>query len=115
MRRPVLYAVAIVVVLLALGAPFLHVTWGGTDATALPSGRRVPAVVTEALNRDFPGNPTAPIESVVRFTGPVAGSPARRPRSPPYLTRLQHVPGVTGGADHRGARRHRPDRPALWP
>ncbi|HEY2691011.1 MAG TPA: MMPL family transporter [Streptosporangiaceae bacterium] len=95
MRRPVLYAVPIVVVLLALGAPFLRVTWGGTDATALPSGAG-PRVVTEALNRDFPGNPTAPIESVVTFTGPVAGSPARQAALASYLTRLQHVPGVTG-------------------
>ena len=40
MRRPVLYAVPIVVVLLALGSPFLRVTWGGTDATVLPAGAR---------------------------------------------------------------------------
>ena len=95
MRRPVLYAVPIVVVLLALGAPFLRVTWGGTDATALPSGAG-PRVVTEALNRDFPGNPTAPIESVVRFGGPVTGSPARQAGLASYATRLQQVPGVTG-------------------
>src|SRR5580698_10684196 len=48
MRRPVLYAVPIVVVLLALGSPFLRVTWGGTDATVLPAGS-APRVVTEAL------------------------------------------------------------------
>ncbi len=95
MRRPVLYAVPIVVVLLALGAPFLRVTWGGTDATALPSGAG-PRVVTEALNRDFPGNPTAPIESVVKFDGPVTASPARQAGLASYATRLQHVPGVTG-------------------
>ncbi len=94
MRRPVLYAVPIVVLLLALGAPFLRVTWGGTDATALPAGAG-PRVVTEALNRDFPGNPTAPIESVVKFGGPVAGSPARQAALASYVTRLQHVPGVT--------------------
>jgi len=95
MRRPVLYAIPIVVVLLALGAPFLRVTWGGTDATALPSGAG-PRVVTEALNRDFPGNPTAPIESVVRFTGPVEGSPARQAALASYVSGLEHVPGVTG-------------------
>jgi len=95
MRRPVLYAVPIVVVLLALGAPFLRVTWGGTDATALPSGAG-PRVATEALNRGFPGNPTAPIESVVKFDGPVTASPARQAGLASYATRLQHVPGVTG-------------------
>jgi trehalose monomycolate/heme transporter len=94
MRRPVLYAVPIVVVLLALGSPFLRVTWGGTDATVLPAGAE-PRVVTEALNRDFPGNPTAPIESVVQFGGPVAGSPARAAALAAYVSRLDHVPGVS--------------------
>jgi len=95
MRRPVLYAVPIVVVLLALGSPFLHVTWGGTDATVLPAGS-APRVVTEALNQDFPGNPTAPVESVVQFPGPVAGSPARATALAAYVSRLDHVPGVRG-------------------
>jgi uncharacterized membrane protein YdfJ with MMPL/SSD domain len=95
MRRPVLYAVPIVVVLLALGSPFLRVTWGGTDATVLP-GSAAPRVVTEALNRDFPGNPTAPIESVVQFPGPVAASPAREGALAAYVGRLGRVPGVTG-------------------
>jgi trehalose monomycolate/heme transporter len=95
MRRPVLYAVPIVIVLLALGSPFLRVTWGGTDATVLPAG--APArVVTEALNRDFPDNPTAPIESVVQFGGPVAGSPARGAQLAAYVGRLDRVAGVTG-------------------
>jgi RND superfamily putative drug exporter len=95
MRRPLLYAIPIVVVLLALGSPFLRVTWGGTDATALPAGA-APRLVTEALNRDFPGNPTAPIESVVRFAGPVAGAPARGAALAAYVSRLGHAPGVSG-------------------
>ncbi len=76
MRRPVLYAVPIVAVLLLLGSPFLRITWGGTDATVLPASAPQ-RVVTEALNRDFPGNPTTPIESVVQFPDPVAGWPSR--------------------------------------
>jgi trehalose monomycolate/heme transporter len=95
MRRPVAYAAVIVVVLLALGAPFLHVSWGGTDARVLPASAG-PRVVTEALNRDFPGNVTAPIESAVQFSGPVAGSPARRAELAGYLTSLRHVAGVSG-------------------
>jgi trehalose monomycolate/heme transporter len=66
MRRPVVYTTVIVVGLLALGSPFLRIAWGGTDATVLPASA-TPRLVTEALNRDFPDNPTAPIESVVRF------------------------------------------------
>src|SRR5260370_25704722 len=76
MRRPWVYAIPIVVVLLALGSPFLRVAWGGTDATALPAG--APSrVVTQAPNRDFPRHPTAPIGSRVPFSAPRAGPPAR--------------------------------------
>jgi trehalose monomycolate/heme transporter len=89
MRRPLVYATAIVVVLLALALPFLHISWGGTDARALPAGAQA-RVVTEAISKDFRGNPAAPIESVVRFGGPV------RPDSlAGYASRLSHVPGVT--------------------
>jgi len=95
MRRPVLYAVPIIVVLLGLGSPFLHVVWGGVDATVLPASA-APRVVTEALNTDFPGNPTAPIEAIVQFPGAIAGSPGRAAGLTAYVSRLDHVPGVTG-------------------
>jgi RND superfamily putative drug exporter len=94
MRRPVLYAVPIVLVLLGLGSPFLHVVWGGVDATALPASA-APRIVTDALNTDFPGNPTAPIEAIVQFPGAIAGSPARTAGLASYASRLDHVPGVT--------------------
>jgi trehalose monomycolate/heme transporter len=95
MRRPVAYASVIVVVLLALGSPFLKVSWGGTDARALPAAA-APRVVTETLARDFPGNVTAPIESLVSFAGPVAGSPAEQAQLGAYVHRLDHVAGVSG-------------------
>jgi trehalose monomycolate/heme transporter len=94
MRRPLLYAVPIVVLLLGLGSPFLHVVWGGVDATVLPASA-APHVVTDALNADFPGNPTAPIETIVSFGGPVSGSPARAAGLASYVSRLDRVPGVT--------------------
>jgi trehalose monomycolate/heme transporter len=95
MRRPLAYAAVILVVLLALGAPFLRVSWGGTDARALPATAQA-RVVTDALNRDFPGNPAAPIESLVRFPDPVAASAARQAELTGYVRRLSRVPGVTG-------------------
>ena len=95
MRRPVAYAATIVVVLLALGAPFLHVVWGGTDARVLPATAQA-RVVTEALSHDFAGNPTAPIESLVSFKGPIAGSPVRGGELTSYVHDLAKVPGVTG-------------------
>jgi trehalose monomycolate/heme transporter len=94
MRRPVLYAVPIVVLLLGLGSPFLKVVWGGVDATVLPAAA-APRIVTQALDTDFPGNPTAPIEAVVAFGGPVTGSPARAAGLASYASRLAHVPGIS--------------------
>ena len=95
MRRPVAYAAVIVVALLALGTPFLHVSWGGTDARDLPAGAEVRQVAQE-LTADFPGNASAPIESLVRFSGPVAASPARQGALAAYVRSVRHVPGVTG-------------------
>jgi uncharacterized membrane protein YdfJ with MMPL/SSD domain len=95
MRRPLAYAVVIVALLLALGSPFLHISWGGTDARALPAAAAA-RQVTDALNRDFPGNVTAPVESVVQFGGPVAHSAARQAELAEYLASLSRVPGVTG-------------------
>ena len=74
MRRPILYAVPIVVVLLGLASPFLKVVWGGVDATVLPASA-APRIVTEALNTDFPGNPRLP-------SRPSSSSPGRSPARP---------------------------------
>ena len=95
MRRPVLYVVVIVAGLAVLGSPFLRITWGGVDAQVLPAAA-APRVVTEALNRDFPGNVTNPIEAVIQFPGPVS-SAGRAGELAAYVSRLEHVPGVTGG------------------
>jgi trehalose monomycolate/heme transporter len=95
MRRPVAYAAVIVVVLVALGTPFLRVVWGGVDARVLPAAAQ-PHVVTEALGRDFPGNVTTPIESMVSFSGPVTGSRARASQLNTYVFELARIPGVSG-------------------
>jgi trehalose monomycolate/heme transporter len=101
MRRPVVFAGAIIVLLLALGAPFRAITWGGTDARALPAGS-APRMVAGALARDFPRNATTPVEVILRFPGPAAGVHPQALAG--YVTRLEHVPGViaaqvTGAAD----------------
>jgi trehalose monomycolate/heme transporter len=93
MRRPVAYIVVIVIALLALGSPFRSITWGGTDARALPASS-APHVVQDALARDFPANSTTPIEAVIRFSGPVS-TPAAHAALAAYVTRLDQVPGVT--------------------
>ena len=88
MRRPVAIAAVIVVVLLAVGAPFLRISWGGTDARVLPASSTV-RQVQDTLTSEFPANSTNPIEAVVTgVTGP--GQLAA------YTARVGAVPGVTG-------------------
>lgn len=93
MRRPLAVAGVIVVVLVLLGSPFLKIAWGGTDATVLPAGA-LPRIVTESLSRDFPGNPTAPIEVVIDMGGPIATSKARSSELASYTAKLGQLSGV---------------------
>ena len=88
MRRPLVYVTVITIALLALGAPFLRISWGGTDARTLPASSTI-RQVSEALDSEFPVNSTAPIEALV--TGPA--TPAQLAA---YLHRIDAVPGVTG-------------------
>ncbi|WP_030173160.1 MMPL family transporter [Spirillospora albida] len=88
MRRPVVYAVATVALLLALGAPFLRINWGGVDARVLPTGTEA-RVVAETLETRFPRNATSPIEAVVTGTSDRAAITA-------YGERLAALPGATG-------------------
>jgi RND superfamily putative drug exporter len=46
MRRPAVYASVIMIGLLALGAPFLRISWGGTDARTLPATSTIRHVIT---------------------------------------------------------------------
>jgi uncharacterized membrane protein YdfJ with MMPL/SSD domain len=88
MRRPVAYAAVIVVILLALGAPLARISWGGTDARALPAAS-VPRQVSEQLTSEFRANSTSPIEVVVTNV-------TSRPDLAPYIRRIDAIPGVTG-------------------
>ncbi|MFA1544904.1 MMPL family transporter [Actinomadura chokoriensis] len=90
MRRPVVYMVATVALLLALGAPFLRINWGGVDARVLPDGADARAVA-ETLETRFPRNATSPIEAVVTGTSDRTAIQA-------YGDRLAAVPGVTDAA-----------------
>ncbi len=88
MRRPVAFVAVIVIVLLALGAPFLRRSWGGTDARVLPTTSTV-RQVQDALTNEFAANSTSPIEVVV--TGVTNPAPLAA-----YTARIGAVPGVTG-------------------
>jgi RND superfamily putative drug exporter len=82
--------------LLVLGSPFLHITWGGVDAKVLPTGTEA-RVAAETLDRDFPRNATDPMQVVL------TGAPLTRGDLGAYANRLRQVPGVTG-ADVTGLR-----------
>jgi trehalose monomycolate/heme transporter len=89
MRRPLVYVTVITIALLALGAPFLRISWGGTDARTLPAASTI-RQVSEALDSEFPVNSTAPIEALITGAG---ASPAALAS---YLHRIDAIPGVTG-------------------
>ncbi|SHM94385.1 MMPL family transporter [Cryptosporangium aurantiacum] len=86
MRRPIVYAVGVLAVLLVAGAPFLRVEFGGIDARALPEGTES-RVVSEELDRDFVRNGQSPIEAIV-----TADSGALTQ----YVGAVRNVDGVTG-------------------
>lgn len=88
MRRPVAFAVGVAVVLVALGAPFLGIRFGGIDERALPPGAEA-RTVSAALDRGFAHPAPAPIDIVL--TGNVT-----RLELDSYLARLRGTSGVTG-------------------
>ena len=91
MRRPLAYVAVITIALLALGAPFLRISWGGTDARTLPAASTV-RQVSQALNSEFPVNSTAPIEALVTLPRTAGAATALGA----YLHRIDAVAGVTG-------------------
>jgi uncharacterized membrane protein YdfJ with MMPL/SSD domain len=84
MRRPVLYVVATVALLLAVASPFLGVNWGSVDYRVLPPD--TPAhVAAEKLNTDF---------GPERSTANVMLSGADQADVASYTSDLASVPGV---------------------
>jgi uncharacterized membrane protein YdfJ with MMPL/SSD domain len=87
MRRPAIFAVGVVVVLLALASPVLKMTFGGFDERVLPPGATV-REVTDRLADGFPGGKsTYPILVVVKDTTAEAAQT--------YASTVAQVPGVT--------------------
>lgn len=95
MRRPIAFAGITVVVLLALGAPFLNVRFGGTDERALPSGAEG-RVVSESLRQDFRAPTTAPVNVLIE-----GGDAATVQRFTERITALPEVKEDGVNADAR--------------
>ncbi|WP_433266840.1 MMPL family transporter [Actinosynnema sp. CS-041913] len=86
MKRPVLFALPIVGVLLALGAPFLGVKFGEVTEKVLPEGNSV-RVATETINEDFAGLASGGFKIVV--TGDPSPAAVQA-----FATEVGAVPGV---------------------
>jgi len=87
MRRPVLYAAPIVVLLVVMAAPFKNVTFGGYSTKVMPTTSHA-RMVTDRLATDFPGNATSPMQVVVEGVGDQAAVAQ-------YVDALAQTPGVT--------------------
>ena len=90
MRRPVLYMVVIVPVLLLAGMPFVRVEFGGMDHRALPKGTES-REVHETLVDGFPGGDVTAIDTIVTFRdGRVDDAVVAD-----FAGRIADLPGVT--------------------
>src|SRR3954469_1260664 len=103
MRRPILYTVVVVAVLVGLALPFLRVQFGGIDVRVLPAGTES-RVVTETIERDFPQSPDGPINVIVTLPDAV-DSPQGQAALRSYVEAVATVPGVDG-AQVTGAARN---------
>ncbi|MGY1701827.1 MMPL family transporter [Geodermatophilus sp. SYSU D00766] len=96
MRRPVVYAVVVGGLLVALALPFARAEFGGIDVRAMPEGAES-RVVAETIERDFPPSPSGPVEAVVTLPG-AADSPEGTAALQSYVAAVAAVPGVDGAA-----------------
>ena len=94
MRRPIVYTVVVVAVLVGLALPFLRVQFGGIDVRVLPAGTES-RVVAETIARDFPQSPNGPITAIVTLPEPVA-APEGQAALQSYVGGVAAVPGVDG-------------------
>jgi uncharacterized membrane protein YdfJ with MMPL/SSD domain len=94
MRRPVVYAVVVVGLLVALALPFLRVQFGGIDVRVLPADQES-RIVAETIDRDFPPSTQGPITSIVTLPDAV-DSPAGNAALESYVAAVAEVPGVDG-------------------
>ncbi|MEV4888048.1 MMPL family transporter [Nonomuraea sp. NPDC055795] len=113
MKKPVIYLVGVMAVLVALALPFAHVKFGNVDHRVLPAAAES-RQVAEAVDRDFARNSMAAIDVHVLIERHFAAKPvtpgpvgqgytpvsALTPVSPldakPFADRIDALDGVTG-------------------
>lgn len=87
MRRPVLYLVAVLTLLVALAAPFLDARFGGFDERMLPEGT-TSRTVAQRIATEFPGGSAAPVMVLVSGASPQA--------VPGFAAQIATLTDVTG-------------------
>ncbi|MFE2285178.1 MMPL family transporter [Streptomyces sp. NPDC059443] len=92
MRRPLLTTLAVVTLLVGLGAPFLGVNWARPGDWVLPANADA-RVVSRQFATDFTQDPTKTITAVVELPGPASGAKAELDA---FAGRINSVPGLTG-------------------
>ena len=92
MRRPFAVMAATVVVLVALGLPFLRVSFGGVDARALPAASEA-RVATDAAAAEFPRLAGESISVVVQDADAVGAA-----QLDAFAAGLGALPGARGAA-----------------
>jgi RND superfamily putative drug exporter len=91
LRRPVLTAAPVVILLIALGAPFLHISFGVPDDRVLPTSVES-RQVADRLRDDFPITPVGSLTVVAENWG--SGAEADE-RTREYAADLSNVPGIS--------------------
>ncbi|MDG4823610.1 MMPL family transporter [Asanoa sp. WMMD1127] len=97
MRRPIVYAAGVIVVLAVLASPVLRIGFGGFDERVLPPGAE-PRVVSDAISADFAGGTVGPIEVLVS-----GGGEAEAQRLASTIGTLPDVTGVQPSAEAGGS------------
>lgn len=94
MRRPIPVAVAVTGVLVVLGLPYLHVSYGWVDSRIMPTSSHS-RQAQEALDTEFGKNVTNQVEIAVALAAPVQSAEGRAALDD-YLGRVRAVPGIVG-------------------
>lgn len=94
MRRPVLVLVPTLAVLLALGAPFMHLRLAAADVRVLPPHVEA-RTAWDRLQTDFPDETASHAEVVVRFPSAPALDESRIRALFDLSRRMAKIPGVT--------------------
>ena len=87
MRRPVAYALAVVVILAVLASPLLHLRFGSVDERVLPAGDQA-RTVAERVATDFNGTVSSPILVLLKDGSPAQVNGVRQ--------QIDRLPAVTG-------------------